>query len=197
MFLENVKHIKKVDGGKVFEKIIKEFQNAGYYINSSDDDTNTVFQLSPHQLGIPQQRERIIFVCIRKDLYNKKPIKLEIPEIPIDFSKIFETNKEKTKKYKITADIKKVLDAWNEMVQEMEVNQKMSPTILCDEFNNTYTEDEFKLLAKWRQDYITKNKPIYNKYKDKWDLWLEKHKDILSKRKIYSKLEWQAGKKKS
>tara|TARA_B110000037_G_C17090210_1_gene493691 strand:+ start:724 stop:1929 length:1206 start_codon:yes stop_codon:yes gene_type:complete len=196
MFLENVKHIKKIDNGSVFELIIKEFQNAGYYINSSDDNTNTVFQLSPHQLGIPQQRERIVFVCIRKDIYNKKPIKLDIPEIPIDFTRIYETDNNITKKYKISQDVEKVLDVWDEIITIMETNQKMSPTMLCDEFQNTYTEDEFKLLAKWRQEYITKNKPIYNKYKDKWDLWLEKHKNILSKRKIYSKLEWQAGKKK-
>ena len=189
MFLENVKHIKKIDNGSVFELIIKEFQNAGYYINSSDDNTNTVFQLSPHQLGIPQQREKIVFVCIRKDIYNKKPIKLDIPEIPIDFTRIYETDNNITKKYKISQDVEKVLDVWDEIITIMETNQKMSPTMLCDEFQNTYTEDEFKLLAKWRQEYITKNKPIYNKYKDKWDLWLEKHKNILSKRKIYSKLE--------
>ena len=34
----------------------------------------------------------------------------------------------------------------------------MSPTILCDEFQNTYTDDEFKLLPKWKQHYITRNK---------------------------------------
>ena len=28
--------------------------------------------LSPHQLGIPQQRERVIFTCIRKDIYDSK-----------------------------------------------------------------------------------------------------------------------------
>ena len=28
-----------------------------------------VNELSPHQLGIPQQRERVIFSCIRKDIW--------------------------------------------------------------------------------------------------------------------------------
>jgi DNA (cytosine-5)-methyltransferase 1 len=31
------------------------------------------------------------------------------------------------------------------------------------------------------------------KYKDKWDVWYEKHKVILQRREIYGKLEWQAG----
>ena len=56
MFLENVKHIKKIDNGEVFKHIVECIQNAGYYVETH--------QLSPHQLGIPQQRERIIFVCI-------------------------------------------------------------------------------------------------------------------------------------
>ena len=32
--------------------------------------------MSPHLYGIPQQRQRIFFVCVRKDLYNDKDIEL-------------------------------------------------------------------------------------------------------------------------
>ena len=64
MFLENVKHIKKIDNGEVFKHIIGCIQNTGYHVET--------FELSPHQLGVPQQRERVIFVCIRNDLYDKQ-----------------------------------------------------------------------------------------------------------------------------
>ena len=60
---------------------------------------------------------------------------------------------------------------------------------MVNEFYKTYTKEEFKELAIWRQDYITKNKPLYEKYKDQWDAWYEKHKVILSKREIYAKLD--------
>ena len=197
MFLENVKHILKIDNGTVFQYIIDNIKAAGYYINYSDDSYNTVFQLSPHQFGIPQQRERVIFVCIRNDIYDKKnTIKMSIPQVPINLNRILETDRNITKRYKISKEIEKVLDCWNEMIQKIHTNQKMSPTILCDEFQNTYTDDEFKLLPKWKQHYITKNKYIYNKYKIHWDTWYAKHKDLLSKRKIYNQLEWQVGKKK-
>lgn len=197
MFLENVKHILKIDNGTVFQYIIDNVKAAGYYINYSDDSYNTVFQLSPHQFGIPQQRERVIFVCIRNDIYDKKnTIKMSIPQVPINLNRILETDRNITKRYKISKEIEKVLDCWNEMIQKIHTNQKMSPTILCDEFQNTYTDDEFKLLPKWKQHYITKNKYIYNKYKIHWDSWYAKYKDLLSKRKIYNQLEWQAGKKK-
>ena len=57
-----------------------------------------------------------------------------------------------------------------------------------------HTQEDFDNYAGWRKDYITKNKPLIAKYKDKWDVWYEKHKEILQKREIFGKLEWQAGK---
>ena len=73
-------------------------------------------------------------------------------------------------------------------------NKLVSPTILCSEFNNNYNLEEFNNLQQWKQDYITKNKRIYNKYKKQWDIWYKKYENLLSKRQIYSQLEWQTGK---
>jgi DNA (cytosine-5)-methyltransferase 1 len=79
------------------------------------------------------------------------------------------------------------------MIQKFPKNEKISPTILVNEFYKSYTEDELEQLPNWKQDYIKKNKPLYNKYKKEWDDWYEQNKDILSKREIYAKLEWQTG----
>ena len=38
---------------------------------------------------------------------------------------------------------------------------------------------------------------FYNKYKEEWDEWYIKHKEVLLKKEINGKLEWQAGKKKT
>ena len=193
MFLENVKHILKISEGKVFQYVLDKVKEAGYYIK----DNETIFELSPHQLGIPQQRERVIFVCIRNDLYNKDNIiDMTLPECSIDFSKILETNDVVKQKYKVKKEIDDVLTSWEKMIKVFDTNENLSPTILVHEFYRKYTDNEFKSLAKWKQDYMTKNKPIYNKYKTKWDAWYKKHKKLLQKREIYGKLEWQAGKKK-
>ena len=40
---------------------------------------------------------------------------------------------------------------------------------------------------------MNKNKPLINKYKNQFDEWYNKHKELLSKREIYGKLEWQTG----
>jgi DNA (cytosine-5)-methyltransferase 1 len=192
MFLENVKHIKKIDNGKVFEHIIKRINETGYYLNNE-----TIFELSPHQLGVPQHRERVIFVCIRKDLYDvSKKIEIIPHIIDINIDNIIEKNLININKYKIPDEVKNILNAWDEIIKEINIGESLSPTILCNEFNNNYSDEEFNMLPNWKQDYITKNKPLYNKYKDKWDKWYEKHKVLLQKKEIYGKLEWQVGKKK-
>jgi|TARA_B110000093_G_C12937931_1_gene396664 DNA (cytosine-5)-methyltransferase 1 len=184
MFLENVKHIKKIDKGEVFKHILFCIKEIGYHVDT--------FELSPHQLGIPQQRERVIFVCIRNDIYDEtKELNMEPPKSPM--KNILEVNTDP--KYKIKAEQEEILNIWDEMVKVFEIGQSMSPTILCKEFYNSYSKEEFEKLAKWKQEYIVKNKPIYNKYKNEWDLWMEKHRDKLCKLEIYGKLEWQAGPK--
>jgi DNA (cytosine-5)-methyltransferase 1 len=191
MFLENVKHIKKIDNGKVFEHICQRINETGYTVVTTE--------LSPHQLGIPQQRERIVFVCVRNDIYDKDKILTLSPtvQIPIDIDKIFETDKLHTDRYKISPDEEKILNVWDLMIQKFDAGENLSPTILCNEFNTIYTEVELNNLPTWKRDYIDKNKPIYNKYKIEWDKWYEEHREILHKKEIYGKLEWQTGRKKA
>ena len=62
--------------------------------------------------------------------------------------------------------------------------------------SSIHSEEEFLKLPDWKQEYITKNKPIYHKYKTQWDSWYATHAQILSKKEVYGKLEWQVGKKK-
>jgi DNA (cytosine-5)-methyltransferase 1 len=189
MFLENVKHIKKINNGDVYKYILQKINEAGYYI----DDKKTIFELSPHNFGIPQQRERVIFVCIRNDIYDiKKEIKIVIPNIKINLDNIIEKNKEITNKYKISEEIENILNIWDEMIQKFDIDENLSPTILCNEFYNKYSETEFKKLPLWKREYITKNKPIYEKYKSQWDTWYKKNKNLIQQKEIYAKLEWQA-----
>ena len=184
MFLENVKHIKKIDNGKTYEVILKTLEEHNYNVQ--------VVELSPHQLGIPQQRERVIFICIRSDIYNDKEIELPINSATqCNFETFFEKNT--NKKYKISKDIEDVLEAWEQMIKVFETGQKMSPMILAQELNKEYSDEEFNKLPNWKQNCIIKNKDIYEKYKPHWDKWLDENNESLSKRQIYSQLDWQAG----
>ena len=187
MFLENVKHILKVGNGEVIAYIIKRLTDNGYNVQ--------IMKMSPHEYGIPQQRERIYFVCIHKNYYNGTDIELIIPKTEnIDLAKFLDKKEDVDPKYYASGDVLTALKAWEEMIQKFTVGEKISPTIMVSEFNKPYTKEEFSNLANWRQDYITKNKPLYKKYKTEWDAWCIKHNTILKRREIYAKLEWQVGK---
>lgn len=183
MFLENVKHILKVSNGKVFEYIKDKLSSINYNLQ--------IFNLSPHKFNIPQQRERIFFICVRNDIYTSD-IELYFKNKNISINDIIDINNDNPK-YKISKEIEDVLDAWNEMIHIFEVGEKISPTILINDYYKNYDEETFKTLPKWKQDYMTKNKPLINKYKNQFDEWYAKHRNLLLKREIYGKLEWQTG----
>lgn len=183
IFLENVKHIIKINNGKVYEYIINSLTDLGYIVKTTI--------LSPHNLGIPQQRERVFFIGIKNEFGDK-----DLVFTPKSNKKNIFEKSASTDKYKISNELQQVLEAWDEIIQKFDVGEVLSPTILIHEFYKNYTKNEFALLPKWKQDYISKNKRIYNKYKNEWDIWYCKYQTILNKREIYGKLEWQTGKKK-
>jgi len=229
MFLENVKHILKVGNGEVIKYIKKKLDAINYNVQ--------ILNMSPHEYGVPQQRERVYFVCVRKDIY-KSPVELLTPKTnQIVFQDYLNKKEDIDQSYFLKGDLLNCLNAWDEMIQVFDVDEKISPTFMINEAikykdinlekltklnsyasklkllnktpnktkkdillkeieNNHFSEIEKEFIdyADWRRDYIIKNKPIYNKYQDKWNSWYEKHKAILSKREIYAKLEWQVGK---
>ena len=187
LFLENVKHILKVSEGKVLAYIEQQIDEHGYVLQR--------FQMSPHEYGVPQQRERIYFVCVRKDIYNEMPIKLINEDTSVlTVSDILEHSNSIDNKYYLQGDILNVLEAWDEFIKHVDVGETLSPTILIHDAFKSYTEEQFNGLAAWRKDYMIKNRRILEKYKDFIGPWYTKHKELLSKREIYGKLEWQVGK---
>ena len=185
MFLENVKHILKVSNGEVIEYIKKKIAMTGYHLQ--------LFQMSPHNYGIPQQRERVYFVCIRNDIYDGTDITLPTYEGTIDFQRFLDKKEDVAQKYFIDGDTLNTLEAWDEMIKKFEVDEKISPTILINDAYKTYSQQEFDDFPDWKQEYITKNKPLIQKYKSEFDKWYKKHSTQLQKREIYGKLEWQTG----
>lgn len=60
---ENVKGILSLDGGNVVKQIVEDFNNAGYMVE--------VHKVNMADYGVPQHRERVIFVGQRNDLGKK------------------------------------------------------------------------------------------------------------------------------
>lgn len=57
---ENVKGILSLDGGKVFQNILKDFSDAGYRVKYE------LVNMADH--GVPQMRKRVVMLGTRKDL---------------------------------------------------------------------------------------------------------------------------------
>lgn len=178
LLLENVKGIRNIQKGHVYRTILGVFEDLGYSMKD--------IVLSPHMFGVPQKRERVYFIGIRRDLGEATlpPEPVKQPYTILD--------KKADKKYSLPADLTKVFSAWDEMIPIL-VGTQLGVPILLDYF----TADETATgVQKWKKQYILKNKAIYAAHKDAWDAWMDKHKDLLAKRAVYRKLEWQAGKMK-
>lgn len=78
---ENVKGILAGEAKKYVIKIYDEFDKAGYYCQH--------FLLNGVKMGLPQRRERVFFVCLRKDLgenfLHVKNLFAQEPYIEMDF----------------------------------------------------------------------------------------------------------------
>jgi len=79
---ENVKGLLMGEARKYVREIYKQFEGAGYYCQH--------FLLDASKMGVPQRRERVFFICLRKDL--AKPFLhyvdmfTELPKIDIKFN---------------------------------------------------------------------------------------------------------------
>jgi DNA (cytosine-5)-methyltransferase 1 len=76
---ENVKGLIQGNAKLYVKRIFKAFDEAGYNVQ--------LFLLNAASMGVPQKRERVFFICQRKDL-NLPKLKLEFNEDAIPFSKV-------------------------------------------------------------------------------------------------------------
>lgn len=86
VFLENVKNFASHDEGRTLETVVKTMSDLGYSVDHSI--------LKSSHYGVPQARERIYIVCIRKDIQLSKEFKFPIGKQvgPVSVSDILEPN---------------------------------------------------------------------------------------------------------
>jgi len=172
LLLENVKHIMKIQKGFVFETILQTFRDLGY--------TMKTVVLSPHQFGIPQNRERVYFMGVLNGTLGDIPTPLKEKHTILG---------EYSAKYKVKKEVEDAFNAWNETFHILKQTKTKVP-VLLDEFKNS---DDLSTYSAWKRKYVEENKKIYAIDPEFWDTWMEKHAEVLAKRKVYRKLEWQVG----
>ena len=188
IILENVKHLVKHDKGNTWEVIKYNLEKLGYIL------TYDPLILSPHQIGIPQNRPRVYILGVHKDYVPKDyGIKLrpDIKELnnPKIKSSIYSVLQNRvSNKYKISKYEEKIIKAWEEFYQKIGKKVYGFP-VWVDEFGKDYNIDHF---PEWKQTYIIKIRKLYNENKAFINKWMKKW-DVSNFKLRDRKFEWQAG----
>ncbi len=190
LLLENVRNLASHDNGNTWNVIKETISAEGYNI------INEPVIFSPHYIGIPQHRERVYIMCIRKDLgtipeffFNPEHIKpCSIDTILLDDAEI-----ENIDRYKLSDDYIQLIDNWNEFLKGI-VSPLPGFPIWTDRLSPLNPCEDLSQYPKWCENFIRKNNSLYEQNKTFLDTWLKKaHNNPLFKG-AKSKLEWQAGK---
>ncbi len=176
IILENVKHLTKHDNGKTFKVITEELIRLGYNLN------NIPLVISPVDLGIPQNRERIFIVGSLE-----KKIEISIPKN----NSILELKKDVVKKTNLTNFELEVIKGWEKFVKGVKRTKTGNiPVIWIDEMISTNIDPKWQ---EWKIKYVSKMREFYSENKKFIDGWLKETKAIEWNNKKYRKLEWSAG----
>ena len=187
IILENVRNLVSHDGGNTWKVIRKHLQDAGYRL------TENPIIISPHQIGVPQLRERVVILGIYDPENIDNYLNIDLGELKDkndnSIDTILEDNNQE-EKYKITKKEEQVLNAWDEFYKMIDMKVIGFP-IWADYFDG-HIEDDY---PDWKKEFIEKNHAIYVLNKSKIDRWAKKWNVYTEFTPTQRKMEWQAGNK--
>lgn len=188
--LENVRNLASHDHGNTWKTIYEHLINIGYNVLPKP----VIF--SPHYLGIPQHRERVFIMCVRKDIGSipefvfdsKKAPKCRIDNILQDDLEIVDIEKRRLSEDKIH-----LLNIWNEFLQGIKCKKLPGFPIWSEYLCELNPLEDLNQYPKWKQNFIRKNNELYLSNKEFIDDWLPRAKSKTLFFGAKAKLEWQAG----
>ena len=201
IILENVRNL--ADKTENWDIITAELMKRNFYI------TETPIILSPSDFGIPQIRERVYILGIRKDIRNQQILTngfIHIEDLQLDKHlkkckmgdawSILEDKVDDS--YIISEEKEKMILAWEEFRKSTNIKVIGFPIWIDsfgvgnDDTNDVYASQGYDNMPKWKQNFLRHNRELYLEHRDFIDKWIEKY-DMLSKIKLYKKFEWNCG----
>lgn len=191
--LENVRNLTSHDGGNTWKVIHDSLFNLGYNVIEEP----VIF--SPHYIGIPQHRERVFIMCVRKDIGKLPPFHFNIDKIPqcsIDDILLPDEEISDLESFKLSQDKIEWIEIWNEFIQNIKCDKLPGFPIwidsLCPLEENPLFEQMDK-LPKWKINIILNNNELWKQNKEFISMWLLKTKQNKNFFGSKAKLEWQVG----
>ena len=184
--LENVKNLKGHDGGKTWATIYKSLTDSGYTTHE------TPIVISPHQLGVPQHRERVMILGTRNDLVPVPPLPVPSGYLPPSIQTVLVKDSDVPKGMGLSEEDLEILDHWETFVQHFKKANIKLPTfpMWSEEWNSTY---DIMALPTWKQKFILQNRLFYRDNRAFLEPWLKEARTLETFTNARSKLEWQSG----
>ena len=188
--LENVRNLASHDHGKTWSVIHDRLEALGYNLLPKP----VIF--SPHYIGIPQHRERVFIMCVRKDVGEVSPFELEKDLMkPCTIDSILQDDNEipNIEEYRISSDMENLIDLWNEFLQRIKVKRLPGFPIWSERLCDLDPHEDLAQYPTWKQNFIRKNHELYIHNREFIDEWMIRAKQNPLFFGAKAKLEWQAG----
>ena len=199
--LENVRNL--ADKTENWGVITSELTKRNFYI------TDDPIILSPSDFGIPQIRERVYILGIRKDIRNERILTNGcIHKEDLNLSKYYKKCKmgdawtileeDVDDSYIISPEQELMISAWDEFRIKTGI-QTIGFPIWLDSFGLEQDDNQavfdaqgYDKMPSWKQKFLRQNRKFYLEHRKTIDEWVEKY-DMTSRIKLYKKFEWNAG----
>jgi len=184
IILENVRNLVSHDHGNTWNTIYSHLRELGYRL------TPKPIIISPHQLGIPQLRERVVILGVY-DPDNNKDLNIELKDLKSkDDNNIYDivVKTKVEEKYYINEKEKYILTAWDEFYKGIK-EEIIGYPIYFEYFKKKPTDD----MPNWKKDFVKKNNQLYIKNKEFIDKWAKQYNYLKDFTPTQKKFEWQAG----
>jgi DNA (cytosine-5)-methyltransferase 1 len=190
LLLENVSNLCSHDNGNTWTVIYNEIVKLGYITYETPPKLNVL------HFNVPQNRERVVIMCKRRDLGDLDPLP-EIRKRPSKYLTVglseYMCNSPENKKYNLDGKLKMVETVWDEFVLLLRDNHVPMPKfpIWTDWWDNDLdTNPTFYLKYK---NWIDKNRVFYNENATLLANWLIRSRSTPDWFGAMRKFEWQAG----
>lgn len=188
--LENVRNLASHDKGNTWRTIHRRLSDLGYNVAAKP----VIF--SPHLIGIPQHRERVYIMCVRRDLgclpefafskSQEKPCSIDDVLLKDDETSGLE-------KYALQKEQMELIDLWDRFIKNIKADKLPGFPIWSDRLKELDPAEDLAAYPSWKRNFILKNNALFLGNREFITAWLAQARKCPLFFGAKAKLEWQAG----